>query len=306
MHGLLLIDKPAGVTSHDVVRQVRRICKTRKVGHAGTLDPLATGVLPVAVGDGTKILQFLFADSKSYRASFRLGISTDTLDAEGQVLQETELPADCEQLLEPVLSRFRGRIEQVPPMYSALKKDGVPLYKLARQGTTVDRAPRPVCIDRLELLQVSLPDVTIEVDCSKGTYIRSLVNDIGDALGCGAHLTELRRLRSGNFCLDSCLSLGRLQQAVAEQGASALLGLDAALEHYPAVQVTGNAIRALKNGVPPELENTISSVALVAGELVRLQVEGALAAIARYAPKRLQEKRGDFELVRVFIADSCA
>ncbi len=302
MHGILLIDKSAGMTSHDVVRQVRRICKTRKVGHAGTLDPMATGVLPVAVGDGTKILQFLLAEDKSYRARFQLGISTDTLDAEGQILQQRELPSACAERLEPILQRFRGSIEQVPPMYSALKKDGVPLYKLARQGTTVEREPRSVRIDRLEVLEVVLPDITIEVDCSKGTYIRSLVNDIGEALGCGAHLTALRRLRCGHFDIDNCISLEQLQQAAEGQDVSALLSLDEALSGFSAVQVLGNAIQALKNGVPPGLTDISSPNSFEAGDLLRLQIDRSLAAVARFAPERQKEKRGDFELVRVFVA----
>ena len=302
MHGILLIDKPAGLTSHDVVRQVRRICRTRKVGHAGTLDPLATGVLAIAIGDGTKILQFLFADDKSYRADFRLGVSTDTLDADGDVIAQRPLPDDCQNRLETVLEQFRGHIEQVPPMYSALKKNGVPLYKLARQGETIERQARPVTIDRLTLLQVALPDVTIEVDCSKGTYIRSLVSDIGEALGCGAHLTALRRLASGQFHLADCISLERLQQAVDAGDASVILSLDRALQHFPAVQLGAEAAGALRHGVPPELCDTSAAAPLKDGQLVRLQVGGDLAAVARFAPTRSKEKRGDFELLRVFVA----
>ena len=299
MHGLLLIDKPAGMTSHDVVRQVRRICRTKKVGHAGTLDPLATGVLPVAIGDGTKILQFLLAEDKSYRATLQLGITTDTLDAEGQVLQQRPVPDDTLDQLANVCENFRGDIEQIPPMYSALKKDGVPLYKLARQGKTVEREARQVRIERLEIIETDLPYLTIEVDCSKGTYIRTLAADIGEALNCGAHLVALRRLRCGRFPIDECITLEELSQL--EAGQVDLLNLDQALSEYPAVQVVGSASRELTCGVPPARSQVVSDRELQAGELVRLQIDSQLAAMAHYAPSREQEKRGDFELVRVFV-----
>ncbi len=301
MHGLLLVDKPAGMTSHDVVRQVRRICHTRKVGHAGTLDPMATGVLPVAVGDGTKILQFLLADDKSYRATLQLGITTDTLDAEGKVLQERSVPDDAVARLERACPQYRGEIEQVPPMYSALKKNGVPLYELARRGETVERETRKVRIDRLEIIEHSGAQVTIEVDCSKGTYIRTLAADLGEEIGCGAHLIALRRLRCGFFPIADCTSLDVLKQHVGEVPPG-LLSLDQALANYPAVTLDAQAEKALKCGVPPQFSQCVSGVELVEGQLVRLQAAGALAAMARFAPQRQQEKRGDFELVRVFIA----
>lgn len=299
MHGLLLIDKPAGMTSHDVVRQVRRVCKTRKVGHAGTLDPLATGVLPVAIGDGTKVLQFLLADNKSYRATMLLGMTTDTLDAEGKTLLERPIPANCRELLEPACNQYRGAIMQVPPMFSALKKNGVPLYKLARKGEIVDREARQVNINRLEIVNIDLPSVTIDVDCTKGTYIRSLIADIGETLGCGAHLTALRRTQSSGFKVADCIPLGQLQEATKKD--LRLLSLNEALSDYPAVQVVARAATALHCGVPPEVGDTDVDPILLDGQLVRLQIEQSLVAMARYAPQRLKEKRGDFELIRVFI-----
>jgi len=300
VHGLLLIDKPAGMTSHDVVRQVKRICHTRKVGHAGTLDPLATGVLPVAVGNGTKILQFLLAEDKSYRATFRLGITTDTLDAEGTVLLERSVPEFTPADLEHSCAKFRGNIEQLPPMFSALKKDGVPLYKIARQGKTVERELRQVKISRLELTSHDAQTVTIEVDCSKGTYIRTLVSDIGEQLGCGAHLTALRRLRSGEFTIEECRGLKELQQL--DEPSSALLSLDETLRKYPAVQLTESAAAALMYGIPPELNQVNTEDVLASNVLVRLQIDHELAAVARYVPLRSKEKRGDFELIRVFVS----
>ncbi|NOQ41017.1 MAG: tRNA pseudouridine(55) synthase TruB [Desulfuromusa sp.] len=300
MHGLLLIDKAAGMTSHDVVRKVRRLYHTRKVGHAGTLDPLATGVLPVAIGDGTKILQFLLAENKSYRATFKLGTTTDTLDAEGQVLLERPVPEFTSAELEKVCVEFRGEIEQLPPMFSALKKDGVPLYKLARQGKTVDREMRQVTISRLDLICHDLQTVTIEVDCSKGTYIRTLVSDIGEQLGCGAHLTALRRLRSGDFPIEECQTLDELQ--LLEEPTSALLSLDEALRNLPAVQLNDSAADALTFGIPPELSQVRTEKVPNSGDLIRLQIDHKIAAIARYAPLRSKEKRGDFELIRVFVS----
>lgn len=288
------------MTSHDVVRKIRRIYQTRKVGHAGTLDPLATGVLPVAIGDGTKILQFLLAENKSYRATFRLGITTDTLDAEGQVLLERPVPELTDSELEDVCVEFRGDIKQLPPMFSALKKDGVPLYKLARQGKTVERKLRQVTISRLDLICRYLQEVTIEVDCSKGTYIRTLISDIGEQLGCGAHLTALRRLRSGDFSIAECLTLDELQQL--DEPTTVLHSLDEALRNYPAVQLNVSAAEALKFGIPPELSQVKAVEELFGGDLLRLQIDQQMAAIARYEPLRIKEKRGDFELIRVFVS----
>ncbi len=288
------------MTSHDVVRQVRRIFHTRKVGHAGTLDPLATGVLPVAIGDGTKILQFLLAEDKSYRATFKLGTTTDTLDAEGQVVLERPIPPVTEAILEQIFTRFRGEIEQLPPMFSALKQNGVPLYKLARQGKTVERKLRPVVIERLELISHDPQTITIEVDCSKGTYIRTLVSDIGEQLGCGAHLTVLRRLRSGDFSIDSCNTLDNL--LLLDNPVSALLSLDEALSSCPAAQLNGAAATALSYGIPPELHQVEISKDLNDGDLVRLRIDAKIAAVACYQPLRQKEKRGDFELIRVFVS----
>ncbi|SHJ58142.1 tRNA pseudouridine synthase B [Malonomonas rubra DSM 5091] len=294
-----MIDKPAGLSSHDVVRHVRRICKTRKVGHAGTLDPLATGVLPVAVNDGTKVLQFLFADNKSYRATLKLGVATDTLDSEGEVLAVKDVPELSPAQLDAVCEKFRGDIMQVPPMYSALKKNGVPLYKLAREGKEVEREARPVTISKLEIIAVDFPFVTIDVDCSKGTYIRTLIDDIGAELGCGAHMTALRRTRSGLFHIDECVTLDQLKTAEGEL--PGLLSMDAALAEHPAVNVRNEAVSSLRCGVPPTREQTMCETEITDGQMVRLQIKGSLAAMARFAPQRKKEKRGDFELIRVFV-----
>ncbi len=299
MHGILLIDKPKGLTSFDVVRRVKRIFSTRKVGHAGTLDPLATGVLIIAVGDATKILQFLLVDDKGYRATLKLGETTDTFDAMGRELLKKPVPPLDIDAVDRYCSAFRGPIKQQPPMYSALKRDGVPLYKLARQGLEVERENRSIIIERLSVIALDTPFVTIEVDCSKGTYIRSLVHDLGTAIGCGAHLTELRRLRSGRFTIDQCHSLDDLKQL--DSPADVLLSYSEALADFPAVELDGPALKALTFGIPPQEAQCRLQQPLIDGERVRLiDQEKRLLAVADYQPFRPTEKRGDFRLIRVF------
>jgi len=299
VHGILLIDKPKGLTSYDVVRQVKRIFSVRKVGHAGTLDPLATGVLIVALGDATKILQFLLVDDKGYRATLKLGETTDTFDALGRELIKKPVPPLDIDSIDRFCSAFRGTIEQQPPMYSALKRDGVPLYKLARQGLEVERESRSVTITRLAVIAVYSPFVTIEVDCSKGTYIRSLVHDLGISIGCGAHLTELCRLRSGRFTIDQCHRLDDLKQL--DSPADALLSYSEALADFPAVELDEPALKALTFGIPPQEVQCRLQQPLTDGERVRLiDQKDRLVAVADYQPFRHSEKRGDFRLIRVF------
>ncbi len=215
--GFLVVDKPPGWTSHDVVDAARGWLGTRRVGHLGTLDPLATGVLPLAIREATKLVQFLEGGLKAYAGSIRLGEETDTFDAEGTVLRRHEGPLPEEAALREALEGFTGEIEQVPPMFSAVKRDGVPLHRLAREGREVERAPKRVRIDRLALLKYAPPDVEIEVVCTPGTYVRALASDLGRALGCGAHLHALRRSRSGPFDLSQAAPPERLA-AEAEAG----------------------------------------------------------------------------------------
>jgi len=188
---------------------------------------------------------------------------------------------------------------QIPPMYSALKRNGVPLYKLARQGEIVEREARPVTISRLDVVSIDLPYVVIDVDCSKGTYIRTLIADIGEELGCGAHMTDLRRTRSGQFGIADCVTLEELKNSSEES--LGVLSLDEALADYPAVQVADSAVVALRCGVPPAKDQTFADVEIEIGQLVRLQIDGSLVAMSRFAPNRNNEKRGDFELLRVFV-----
>ncbi|HEX7026908.1 MAG TPA: tRNA pseudouridine(55) synthase TruB [Gammaproteobacteria bacterium] len=238
--GILLLDKPRGLGSNAALQRVKRLFNAAKAGHTGNLDPLASGMLPVCLGEATKIAAFLLDADKHYRAECRLGVTTSTGDTEGDVLTEKPVPALTPRTIEPVLDMFRGEIQQVPPMYSALKHRGQPLYKLARQGLEVERRPRPVTIKQLTL--VSFKDNLLELDirCSKGTYIRTLAEDIGMRLGCGAHLTALRRLSSTPFNEAGMVGPERLSGA-AEQGYGALDALllppDAALSDWPEVSM---------------------------------------------------------------------
>lgn len=238
MHGLLVVDKPAGWTSHDVVAKVRRLTGVRRVGHAGTLDPAATGVLPLGVGQGTRVLDYLAGADKSYRGTLRLGRTTDTDDAEGVTLEERDWSRISPEDVRAALGHFTGEISQVPPAYSAIKRGGVPLHRLARAGAPVRPEPRRVRIDRIDVLDVRLPDVTFEVECSKGTYIRSLARDVGEALGCGAHLVALRRLRTGPFTLTDAHTLEEISVTAESEGLPAmLLPLDTPLLGAPAMIV---------------------------------------------------------------------
>jgi len=297
MDGLLILDKPQGMTSHDVVARVRRICKTRRVGHAGTLDPMATGLLLVAVGEGTRLIQFLVPGNKTYRATLKLGEITDTQDREGTVLESRPLGAVTCEGVRKTFSGFLGEIEQIPPMYSAIKKDGVSLHRLARRGIEVEREPRSVQISRLDILSCELPYVTFEVECSKGTYIRTLAHDIGLSVGCGASLHALRRIRSGSFSIDESLSLDSLLNS---DPSMAILPMEDVLRDTVSLELTSEAAARLKNGVPPTLEGIVGKTHLSEGERVVLFFSGQIGAVGYFAPMRLKEKRGDFELACVF------
>ncbi|PIB78898.1 tRNA pseudouridine(55) synthase TruB [Mycobacterium celatum] len=246
--GLVIVDKPAGMTSHDVVGRCRRIFATRRVGHAGTLDPMATGVLVIGVERATKILGLLSGASKSYAATIRLGQSTSTDDAEGEVLQEVSAARLTDEAIDAAMAGLRGDIMQVPSAVSAVKVGGQRAYRLAREGQTVELAARPVRIDRFDLLAARrhdrLVDLDVEVDCSSGTYIRALARDLGDALGVGAHLTALRRTRVGRFGLEQARTLEEL----AEQPRLSLDLDEACLQLFPRRQLTAEEDEAAANG----------------------------------------------------------
>jgi tRNA pseudouridine55 synthase len=244
--GLVVVDKPPAHTSHDVVARMRKIYGQRRVGHAGTLDPDATGVLLVGLGRATRLLRYLQEAGKSYRARVVFGVATDTLDASGAVLERSEMPLEQAQV-ERAAQAFVGDIEQIPPMVSAIKVDGRKLYELARRGETVERAPRPVRIDALaveDFVGGAYPEATIRVDCSGGTYVRTLVADLGTALGGCAHLGQLRRLRVGSFGIDEARSI----DAIAADPEAAVLSPAAALRDLTAVSVSGEQARAVSHG----------------------------------------------------------
>ena len=211
--GVLLVDKAAGMTSHDVVALVRRRLSIKKVGHCGTLDPLATGLLLLTLGRGTKIQDLLMSEDKEYAGTMTLGATTDTQDRAGQILEERPVPALSEENVRAAFEKFRGDFYQMPPMVSAIKQGGVPLYKLARQGKTVEREPRLVHVYSYTIQQIASPDIDFSVSCSKGFYVRTYAHDIGEELGCGAHLKELRRTRSGRFPVDGAVTVEELQNS---------------------------------------------------------------------------------------------
>ena len=251
--GVLILDKPYGMSSNAALQKVRWLLNAEKAGHTGSLDPLATGVLPLCFGEATKFSQYLLDADKGYETLAQLGVTTSTGDAEGEVTERREVTVGREDI-EALLPRFRGEIKQIPPMYSALKKDGQPLYKLARAGEVVEREARSVTIARLDLLACENSQARLAVACSKGTYIRTLVEDLGQALGCGAHVAELRRTQAGPFVLAQAISLETLEKVHAEGGNEALdqflLPVDSGLEHWPLIQLTEHSAYYWLHGQP--------------------------------------------------------
>ena len=225
LDGVLLVDKASGMTSHDVVAMTRRALNTKKVGHCGTLDPLATGLLLVVVGRGTKIQDLLMSEDKEYEGTLVLGVTTDSQDADGQPLETLPVPELSREQLDTAFAKYDGDFYQMPPMVSAIKKDGVPLYKLARQGKTIEREPRSVHVFAHEILQTRLPEIDFRVACSKGFYVRTYAHDIGADLGCGAHLKSLRRTRSGRFNLDRAITVDDLRSKSLEEIAASVISL---------------------------------------------------------------------------------
>ncbi len=249
MDGILNIDKPQGITSYRVVSLVKRLSGERRVGHAGTLDPLATGVLPVCLGQATRIVEFLADATKTYRADIELGVTTDTYDAAGAVTRREDPSHIHREQVESALASFRGAIRQTPPMYSAVRYQGKKLYQLARAGITVERKSRPATIHRLLILDFQPPLVTIEVACSKGTYIRSLAHDLGQVLGCGASLKSLVRLSYGPFHIENAVSVPQLEDAFRHgQWAHLVHPADSVLSAWPAVAVDEVTAEAIRNG----------------------------------------------------------
>ena len=246
--GVINIYKEAGYTSHDVVAKLRGILKQKKIGHTGTLDPQAQGVLPVCLGKGTKLCDLLADHDKEYEAVLRLGITTDTQDMEGNVLQESSVQVSEEEVRTCILS-FQGEQMQVPPMYSALKVNGKKLYELAREGKVVERKARPVTFHKIEVLWMELPKVKIRVQCSKGTYIRTLCNDIGEKLGCGGCMEELLRTRVERFALEDAVKLDEVQKAMEEGTVDSLIfPVDRIFDQYPTAKTTTQGDLLVHNG----------------------------------------------------------
>jgi tRNA pseudouridine55 synthase len=223
--GVLLVDKAPDMTSHDVVAIARRALNTKKIGHCGTLDPMATGLLMLVVGRATKIQDLLMSEDKEYQGTITLGATTSTQDRQGEVLETKEVRDFSADEVDAAFAGFMGAFEQIPPMVSAIKKDGVPLYKLARKGQEVERAPRPVHITSYQVTRIALPEIDFTVNCSKGFYVRTYAHDIGAKLGCGAHLSALRRTRSGKFTLDRSVTVDALKTAPREDLLKAMVSL---------------------------------------------------------------------------------
>ncbi len=289
--GFLNVDKPAGMTSHDVVQRIRRLMGIKKVGHTGTLDPLATGVLALAVGKGTRLIQFLDESEKVYQATIRLGVETDTNDREGDEVSRADASNITREGIESSVKKFIGEIEQVPPMFSAIKQNGQKLYKLARAGKSVEREPRKVSIKQIRIVDFQNPILNFTVTCSKGTYIRSLARDLGRELGCGAHLDQLRRTRSGPFNIDDARSLGEIADLYLKDQLP-VIGHDVALSHIHAIRVNEEGAEKISLGITISEEHVCDGLSDLTDEggIVRIcDSEWKLLAIGEVQNKSADE-----------------
>jgi tRNA pseudouridine55 synthase len=289
INGILLLDKPKGVTSNQALQIIKQLFSANKVGHTGSLDPLAIGLLPLCFGEATKFSQFLLNADKTYQVKARLGIKTNTGDAEGEVIETRDIPNYTPDQLESVLSLFRGLISQIPPMFSALKHNGQPLYKLARQGLVVERNPRTATIHRLCLLKSSKNLLNLEIKCSKGTYIRTLVEDIGEALGCGAFVQDLRRIGVAYYDAEQMISLEELKTLSQSERDKKLLSLDSLLIEWPVLRVTQAAAYYLYRGQAILLPNLPKQglLRLLLQESDQFIGVGEILEDGRVAPRRL-------------------
>ena len=258
IHGVFLLDKPQGMSSNDIMQKVKRIFQANKAGHTGALDPLATGMLPICLGEATKFSQFLLDADKRYLVTAKLGERTDTSDAEGQVVETREVKVKTPEIL-TALEQFRGNILQMPTMFSALKHNGKPLYEYARQGITVEREARPITIFELNFIEYNAPYLTLEVHCSKGTYIRTLVDDLGEVLGCGAHVTMLRRTAVADYPTEKILDWHSLQSLAEQQDLALLdallLPMDTAVAKLPALTLNENQTQGIGFGQRIKFDN---------------------------------------------------
>ena len=290
MNGILLIDKPVNWTSSDVVAKLRGILHERRIGHSGTLDPMATGLLVVFIGRATRAVEFAESHSKRYVAGLRLGVSTDTQDISGRVLEQREANVS-EEALERVLEGFRGEISQIPPMYSAIKVKGQKLYDIARRGGSVEREPRRLTIHELRITGRDGGDYILDVSCSKGTYIRTLCHDIGQTLGCGGCMSSLRRVEAGDFSLENAYTLQRVQAAADEGRAEELLlPVDSLFTDCPAVKVSAKKERLIKNG------GTVKLRAEAAGRVRVYSESGEFLALGETDGEELRSIKSFFEV----------
>lgn len=283
MNGVLNIYKPKGITSFDVVKCVRKLTKEKKVGHAGTLDPMACGVLPVCIGKGTKIIDYIMSNTKVYCATLKLGITTDTYDKTGKILTENKIEMVNEKEIKNAFDCFLGEINQIPPMYSALKKNGKKLYELARQGIEIERSARPITIYSIEILNIDLPYIKFKVKCSKGTYIRSLCYDIGNVLKCGATMWELERLQTGPFKFENSIELSNL---TSENVKSNLISIEDVLCKYDNLNVNEKMLNLLKNGVTIRDKGLINNIP--SNKMYKIYFENLFIGIAQKTDQYLK------------------
>lgn len=289
MDGIVNVNKPLGITSHDVVYRLRKILNIKKIGHTGTLDPEASGVLPMCVGKGTKLAEYLTAADKQYMARLQLGAFTDTQDASGEVTESFDVCVTEEQICDAV-KKFVGEINQIPPMYSAIKIDGKKLYELAREGKTVERQPRQITISNIEIRNIDLKNNTVDmlVDCSKGTYIRTLCNDIGAELGCGGHMSALNRTKSGRFEIESAYTLERIEEMAQREDFSFMTPVGQALPEYERIILAERNANRVRNGI------RITLGGLQEGRIYRVFDEkDEFLALAR-------QNDGGFEIIKSF------
>lgn len=296
MTGIICLDKPKGMSSFMTVKRASRLLGVKKAGHTGTLDPMATGVLVIMLGHSTRFIELLPEHKKSYSARVKLGITTDTLDITGKVLTQSPVNVAEEQLLS-VAEKFKGEISQTPPMYSALKKDGERLYDLARKGIEVERESRKITIEKLDIYDFDGTDFTMDVTCTAGTYIRSLCDDIGKTLGCGAVMTELRRISANGFSIDNAVTLEKLETLVKENNVeSVFIPIESALMSYAEITVTKPQANRFHNGGALSYE--------------RLHGDYPIGIYRVYSPERqflglgeILEEKGDLEVRRVLVSD---
>lgn len=291
INGIVLLDKATGLSSNAALQEVKHLFEAVKAGHTGSLDPLATGVLPLCLGEATKVSQFLLDSDKAYRARLKLGVRTDSGDSEGVAIASGDATTVSRQQIEAGLREFEGEIEQTPPMHSAIKVDGVPLYKMARKGIEIERKSRRVRIDRIELLEHNGEEIEIEVACSKGTYIRTIADDLGQSLGCGAHIVALNRIKAGKFELSQCVSIERLRELKESSGLAGideyLVAMDEAIGDLPEVRLPDITADCVRHGQAVLVRH------LPAEGLVRLYDEEEFIGIGeidddgKVAPRRL-------------------